>query len=499
MISRSSVHKTEDAAVHNASVTNHTSLNTYFSKRSLVMRATHVMRTGAMMLLTLGLVAMSATAQNLKNGGTLINTGSATWTKILNYVGTGGTIRNRGTLTTTDSLSNSNGSSNGTINNYHGTAGTIVVGTHLANGAGSFDNDSANTYASLAVAGDLTNSGTFDTDAGKVEYNGSGAQSVVTTTYGALVLSGSNTKSTGADITVNDSLRIQGATFDISGDTLTLLGATNTNNGGTATFSAGRVNYAANADQTVIGTTYLQLYLSGSSAAHNKVSPSGISFAASGLLNVGANDTLEVDAGTLDLATNSPTFTNSQAVKLDGTSTATFHSGITDAGTFYYAGTGDQSIGAVTYTDLLLKDDGVKSFPSGDTVRVKGNYSIVGSGSGSRDYDSTNASSALAFVGDGGSQTLSSLDGEHMNIVLFDGTSTKDIGGTLIEARRMSLLGSGLVTNNATTLRLASISSLSLSVASGASFTNSASKTLMMNGDLENDGAITNAGTISVY
>jgi len=489
-------------------IMNHIHSSLTYHTRSIAMKACTLLHRSLAVATTAALFFSVSGAQTLKNNGTFTNTGTATYKEIQNYkTGTGGTIVNSGTLNTSTAGGGSGNflnqltGANGTVRNYSGAShGTIVVVNNLDNNAAgaSIDNDN-NGVGTIRVAAAFTNAGTFDTDSGKVEFDGSVAQSVVTTTYGALVLSGSNTKSTGADITVNDSLRIQGATFDISGDTLTLLGATNTNNGGTATFSAGRVNYAANADQTVIGTTYLQLYLSGSSTAHNKVSPSGISFAASGLLSVGANDTLEVDAGTLDLATNSPTFTNSQAVKLDGTSTATFHSGITDAGTFYYAGTGDQSIGAVTYTDLLLKDDGVKSFPSGDTVRIKGSYSIVGSGSGSRDYDSTNASSALAFVGDGGSQTLSSLDGEHMNIVLFDGTSTKDIGGTLVEARRMSLLGSGLVTNNATTLRLANISSLSLSVASGASFTNSASKTLMMNGDLENDGAITNAGTISVY
>ncbi|MCU0454507.1 MAG: hypothetical protein MUE68_12710, partial [Bacteroidetes bacterium] len=252
-------------------------------------------------LALVGLTVASLSAQNLRNRGTIVNTGTATYNSITNHrTGTGGTIVNRGTLNSNTTFVNGDGATAlGRVRNYVGGtgAGTVRVTTNWSNGGGTFDNDSlgGGTFVGrLRIGGTATATGTFDTDSGAVEYFGSGAQTIVRARYGALIASGSNVKTVSDTVVVRDSLRIaSGSTLqlDATTDTLAILSATNTN-AGTFTATSGAVNYGADADQTVFGGQYQRLYLSGSSAARSKTSTSGLSFVASGSLSVGANDTL---------------------------------------------------------------------------------------------------------------------------------------------------------------------------------------------------------------
>jgi hypothetical protein len=333
-----------------------------------------------------------------------------------------------------------------------------------------------------------------------VNYNGSGGQSIIATTYGSLKATVGGTKTMSGTVVARDTFAVgTGAVFAFTAttDSLALL-ASNLSNAGTFTPSLGAVNYGADADQTVFGAQYQRLWLSGSLAARSKASTSGLSFVASGSLNIGANDTLVVSGGDLDLSANTPSFTfaNTSAVKV--LEDATFHGGLDSVGTFYYAGTVAQAIGSVTYNTLRLGGSGAKNFPN-DTVGILNNYSIDG-GAGARTY-TAGASAALAFQGTSGAQTVNNLDGESLNILLFSGAATKSLGGTNLSANLLSVLGtSGAVTNSITgTFTLANISGLSMSVATGATFNNGATATISMNGDLENDGTIVNDGTFSVY
>jgi hypothetical protein len=457
-------------------------------------------RLGAVALLSLGLSAGVAFGQGiLKNKGTFRNTGTATYTSVQNYKGgVGGTILNSGSLTTTTTVDNDDaGTGQGTIRNYIGgvAAGTLTVGTDLQNDGGTVLNDSLTYVPVLAVGGAITSSGTFDTDAGKVVYNGAGAQNIFTTAYGALVAGGSGAKTLLATVTVNDSSRIMdGSTLAVSTFQLDLKGAANVL-APTGTFSAssGTVRYNGDLNQTMIPGTYKTLTLTGSSAPRTKSSAGGISFAASGALTVDANDTLYVSSGTLDLATNTPSLTNSEAIKVDGA--ATFHGGITNAGTFFYASSGAQSIGAVTYSDLIVSGDGTKTFPSG-TVAVTGNY-VINSGVGSRDY--TTNSNTFSFAGTSGTQSITGLT-ETFYVLDFSGAAAKSLAGSTMGAARMDISsGSGVVTNDVTTVTLTNIANTSLTLAAGTSLINNATRTITMNGDLDNEGDIYNAGTISVY
>jgi len=463
------------------------------------MKATSIIRMGVAVVLGLVMLVGITYGQTLRNRGVFRNTGTSTYNNIENYrTGTAGTIINSGSLTVNNTLDNDDGATaQGTIRNYIGGtgAGTLTVTAAFTNEAGSFYNDSTTYVPVLNLGGTITSSGTFDTDAGKVVYTG-GAQTIFATTYGALVAAGSESKSLPAGTTtVNDSSRIaDGSTLTVGANQLDLKGAANVlAPTGTLSAGSGTVRYNGDRDQTMIPGTYGTLTLTGSTSAHTKTSPGAIAFAASGALTVDANDTLYVSSGNLNLNTNTPTLTNSEAIKVAGD--ATFHGGITNAGTFVYAGTGAQTIGAVTYTDLLLQNTGAKNFPAA-TVAVTGNYSI-GGGTGARDY----TGNTFQFAGNSsGTQTISNL-AESFNILEFAGNDTKTLGGSSFSANRMNVLGtSGVVTNNVDLVTLNNtVGGISLSIASGAELVNSAAKEITMNGDLEIDGILTNAGIISVY
>ncbi len=436
----------------------------------------------------------SMDAQTLKNKGTFINTGTATYNTITNYqAGTGGTIANSGILTASSTFDNNNAGS--VVRNYIGgtSAGTIQAAT-LSNGVGTYDNDSLNTYVGLTrVSGSFTNSGTIDTDSGAVEYYGGAGQTVLPLTYGTLVSSVGGTKTMSGTVTVLDTFRITtGATFALGATTDSLaIRATSQTVVGTFTTSLGAINFFADANQSIQGGQYQRLYLSGATAARSKTTTSGLSFASSGVLNVAANDTLVVSGGNLDLSTNSPTFTNNSAIKV--LVDASFHGGITTAGTFYYAGTGGQNIGAVTYANLRLGGSGGKTLPNGSTVAVTGTYSID-AGAGARTY----TGNTFQFAGTSGSQTISGLS-ETFNLLQFAGAATKTISGTSLGAARVDILGaSGTVTNNLTTFTITNISAISFTVASGTTFVQGTGTLTTTGGDVENDGTFENNGTITV-
>jgi hypothetical protein len=323
-----------------------------------------------------------------------------------------------------------------------------------------------------------------------VDYYGSGAQSVIVTTYGALVASGSGAKTLAGSLSVRDSARVYAASLAVGANTLTMYGTTFTlQNSGTLNAASSTVDYARDGNQEVVATTYGDLTLSNSTAARTKTATGNVTLSAGGALTVGNFDTLSV-TGDLNLSGVGVTIANNEAVKMGGS--ATFVGTITDAGSFYYYGSSAQTIGAVTYSDLRLGNTGDKDFPTG-TVAVTGNYTIDG-GTGTRDY----STGTFSFAGNsGGAQSITGLS-ETFYVLDFSGNDTKTLGGTTMGASRMDISsGSGLVTNNVTTVTLTNIANVSLTVASGTQLVNN--QTITMNGDLENDGSITNAGTIGVY
>jgi hypothetical protein len=424
---------------------------------------------GVAVVVGLVLMAGASFGQTLKNRGVFRNTGTATYNNIENYkTSTGGTILNSGSLTVNSTLDNDDGAGAlGTIRNYIGgvAAGTLTVTTAFTNEGGSFYNDSTTYVPVLNLGGTITSTGTFDTDAGKVVYTAAGGQTIFATTYGALVAAGSNTKTLGASLAVNDSVRIN-STLAVSSYTLTVNAPTGIYGvGGTLDGGTGTVVYAADANQAVYPSIlYNNLTLSGATVQRNKQASGAVTVAST--LTIGSNDSLDVTGA----FTLSGTLQNSGGVKLGGSADLTGAT-LTTPGTFvYYAAVG-QTVAPAAYADLILRDStGTKTFTAGQTYSVSGSVILEAFG---RSGASFGAGSIFKYVGTG-SQTVAALD---YALLQFEQSGQKNISDWV----------------NSSGVSIAS------TVTGGNGVYVAATGTLrVVGGDLENDGILTNDGTITV-
>jgi hypothetical protein len=442
---------------------------------------------------------------NLKNGGVFRNTGTITYKQVQNYNATqGGTIKNSGTINVTagaaqDFLNQNGAGKVGTVTNYIGGIGngTIVVGRNLDNNfaGASFDNDSTAGFSTLKVAGTLTNAGTFTTTRGRVIYNSAAAQAVLGTTYGTLVVDGGNTKTISASVTVNDSARADNSTtLAVTGTTTLTLKGSNTlqNSGAFTTATNTTVAYTGNSNQTVFAGSYYNLNLSGSTSGHSKTAGGGISFLASGALNISTTfDTLEVTSGAFDLTNlTNATFANNAGIRISSTTSPVNPGVITNSlGTWIYNATSAQALVAGTYATLTLRGNAAKNFPTG-TVSVTGNYNIEGT-VGARNY----GTGTFAFAG-ATPQTLAGLGAESFNVLQFSGAGTKAVSSGTISANSVTVAAStGAVTNSATSF---TINTGGLTINTGSSWTNNASMTITAGG-LSNSNLFTQTtGTLTI-
>lgn len=248
----------------------------------------------------------------------------------------------------------------------------------------------------------LVNSGTIS-GSGAVNYSGTGAQTVLGTTYTNLEFSGAGTKTipgttavvTGnwivgspASLTTTGSANVSGnitgsgAITMVSG-TISLAGSW-TNNG-TFTPGTGTVNYDGAGNQTIAALTYAKLQtatggiksLTGNTTANNVVT-------------IGASTTLDLSTFTLFL-----TFTGAPLVN-SGT--------ISGAGEVNYSGA-NQTVAGTTYSNLELSGSGTKTVLAGTTVTTTGDL-IVNSAT-------TLTTTAAAVIGGGisGAGTLTAGSG----------------------------------------------------------------------------------------
>lgn len=427
--------------------------------------------------------AMVAVGQGkLVNGGTFQNTGTSTFKEVSNYNTAGGKIYNAGSLTVTTAgggsghLVNTDSSAlAGHVENFiSGTGnGTIsVAGTLFNNFAGAtFDNDSSNGVSTLNLAGAIsTGAGTFSTaTGGRVVYNGTSAQNILATTYGALATEGAAVKTLAGAVTVSDSARIEASsTLAVSTSTLTVNAPTGVAGGGTLTSElTGTVDYAADANQAVFPATYGNVTLSGSTTDRNKSASGNVTVG--GTLTTGTNDSLDVIGGNVLAFSNGSTIDNGGGIKASGN--VTFGTGmtITDAGTFvYYASAGSQDIGAFSYNSLILRNAGDKNFLAA-TYSVTEDFLLEGSDSTSTTFASGNV---FRYVGTG----AQSVAGDDYRTLEFANSGLKTIAATAVRA---------------TAVNVASTVTAGLQINSGASLT-------VQGGDLTNDGTIINNGTVTV-
>ncbi len=213
---------------------------------------------------TAGKISMNGAAKVITNNGTL--------TFFSLDIVTGATI-----TTATSFFIKANLSVSGTLT---ASAGTVTFnGTSVLSGSPNLFNVTLNgtklllsNYSVLGIANTFAlTAGTFDVTTSTpntVNYNGSGAQSVLSTTYNRLAFSTGGTKTAAGNTTVNESITINtGATFNGSSFTHTIYA--NWLNSGSFNASTSTVQFLGATDSYITGaTTFNILTLNKSNAAY---------------------------------------------------------------------------------------------------------------------------------------------------------------------------------------------------------------------------------------
>ncbi len=241
-----------------------------------------------------GTISLTGTSKNILGVGSL-------QFFALNIPGTISTARDQsissnlsiaGSLTASAGTTTFNGTStlSGTANLF---STTISAASSLTMG----------TSATLGIANTVTLSGTFDATSNvpnTVNYNGTGAQALVLTTFSNLIVSNGNTKTPPSGLTINGNFTIGAATtFDASTFSHTVGG--NWTNAGTFTAGTSTVTFTGNTDVTLTGaTTFNDLTIN--KGAANKLTLANNIVA----LNV------DMNAGSMQTGTNSVTINNNR-------------------------------------------------------------------------------------------------------------------------------------------------------------------------------------------
>jgi hypothetical protein len=536
------------------------SSNNHFSKRSTVMVTIRLIHRVIMAFVAIAVVSGMMSGQTFRNNGTLNNTSTFGVANFYNYRTTFGKVNNRGTINVSGNYANSSGALDGiTHNQLGGVGGTVNVDGDYVNVTGETHNGLASSL--IRVGGTLsTTSGTyFSTDTGTVDYKKAGDQTIEVAVknniYGGLKTSGASTKFLGGNVTVRGAIDIgAGTEFDVSVNDLTLRAASPFS--GTGIFDADSTNatvlYDLNDNQNVRAASYFDLRLADGGT---KTAQGNITIVASGnLTNNGAFDLSTFD---LDMSAASITVAASDTVRTQGNVSFGANT-FTFGGLFLYEKTAaNQGIGGATYTNLEMAGGAQKDFPT-TTVRVNGVYTAGGAGaraygtgtfayggsaasvtqtvvSGESYYDLTitgagdttytvagrkqangslvitNALSVAATnVLDMQGNTFTTLgSGTNSGKLMWSGNNTHVGGAGVTE---LYGIGTGSVADGAYGILLFTGSGTKTVGGAGTSATNTGlvamsiaslavvdvTGTLTVNGDLENDGLLTNSGSITV-
>jgi hypothetical protein len=449
-----------------------------------------------------------------------------------------------------------------THNQLGGVAGTVNVNGNYTNSSGTTFNSLAASLIRVGGTLSNTTAANFSTDTGAVDYKAATTQTVLATvkssTYGGLTLSGGSSavKTLGGSVVVNGLVTIAASTEFAVGtsNNLTLNAASPFSGTGTFTASAtsATVNYNRNDNQNVRSSTYYNLTLADGGT---KSAQGNITLASGGALT--NNGTFDLTTFDLDMSAASITVPASDTVRTQGnvsfgTNTFTF------GGLFLYEKTAaNQSIGGATYTNLEIAGGAQKDFPT-TTVRVNGVYTAGGAGAraygtGTFAYGGSGASVTQAVVSGesyynltitGAGDTTYTVAGRKQangSLVITNALSVAATNVLDMQGNTFTTLGSGtnsgklMWSGNNTHVGGAGVTELygigTGSVADGAYgillFTGSGTKTvagagtsatntglvamsiaslavvdvtgtLTVNGDLENDGLLTNSGSITV-
>jgi hypothetical protein len=379
-------------------------------------------------------------------------------------------------------------------------ASTIAGNATISSGA-TMNGDGITTN----VGGNWINSGTFISASGTINFNGTGAQSIASTTFNSLSINkSSGTATLSGNSNINGNLTVAAGTLDLASNTVnrsSLGGVCTLSNGATLSL-AGSANFPANFNTYALGSSSTVLY----NGSGTQTISGGLSYGNLTLSN-GASNAKTLGAS---LSVNGDISINSGATLAASSYTLTLGGNWTNNGTFTPS----------TSTVVLI---GATKTIAGNTtfnrVTVYGSYTV-------NNYDITlngymNITSSGSYAAGSGTHILY---GDLTNSGSLSSTGTTTFMGTAVQTIRfinaISSVSTGIINFNGTVSPVLNSNSSptyanlninntggitasvdwivfsTCSIASGATF-NGGSLTHRFYGSLMNSGTISSAGTLN--
>ncbi|MGQ7946089.1 hypothetical protein [Flavobacterium sp. WC2509] len=359
-----------------------------------------------------GTITHNNTAGTKSYRGSVTIDSSGTWNNTGNSdINFRGGITNNGTF--------NSGTGAHTFTNNAQTLNGILSITNLTCSDDITNNGTLTISTTLAGTGTLINTGTLNfgvtsitptldaTSVGNiVNYNATGVQTVKSTTYSNLTLSGSGTKTLGGAVATNAALTLNNNTsLAMSTYLLTLNGDLINNGSGTITGTTGGVTISGTATQNIAGFT--------TTGAVSMIKTTGGAATLTGNVN-GASLTINGSGGIMSLGTGlTHTFTGdwsrgsgtlnggSSTLKIGGDVTGTGSTFTAETSTVEFNKTGAQNLGsaALTYNNLILSGSGDKTL--GAVATVSNTWSIISPVKANLGAITTHAATTLYLHGTG--------------------------------------------------------------------------------------------------
>jgi fibronectin-binding autotransporter adhesin len=377
-------------------------------------------------------------------------------------------------------------------------ATTITGNVSIASGA-TINGDGITT----SVGGNWSNSGSFVSASGTIEFNGTGSQSISATTFNNITINkASGTATLTGNITVNGNITITAGTMDqagfsanrsslggtlsMSGSTALLLAGTNTFPSNFSSYTlnnASSVTYNGTGVQTIAGVTYGNLILS--NGASNAKTLGG-SASVNGDITISSGATVDGSSFTIILGgnwNNSGTFTPS-------------------TGTVVFAGTSKTITGNTTFNRMTIT--GTYTVSNNDII-INGRFFVTstgsyaaGSGTHTVNGDLINSGiltsiGTTTFTGNTVQtvQLLNAITSNSSGIINFNGTVSPILNSTSMPTyATLNVNNTGGVTASVGWKVV-----ISFTIGTGATF-NGGSFTDTIIGSFTNNGTMTSSGTV---